>query len=1074
MAIPLLNEYKRKIESKFKAGNATEHTHRAALQVLMESLEKGISAVNEPKRIECGAPDFIITREDIPLGYIEAKDIGKSLDEVERSEQMDRYLESLNNLILTDYLEFRWYVDGQYRMSARLAKPITGGKLVKEKDGAERVLELLKAFLREEVKSVGSPRELADRMASLARLIHDIIRQALKDDDKGGTLRGQLDSFRKVLLHDLTEDQFADMYAQTICYGLFTSRCNFTGKKFSRDVAVRSLPKTNPFLRGLFNYIAGADLDDRIAWAVDNLAEFLHRAEIGEILRTFGKRSRREDPIVHFYETFLASYDPKLRESRGVYYTPEPVVSYIVRSVDYVLKNDFKLTEGLADRSKVAKKMGDYHKVMILDPAVGTGTFLHGVVDHIHEQVTQKQAGAWKSYVSDHLLPRLFGFELLMAPYAVAHMKLGLQLAETGYDIDNSDRLRIYLTNTLEEAHDLSGLPLFTQWIANEVNEASEVKTNSPVMVVLGNPPYSGHSANKGDWIHNLMRGKDLYDNGAKTANYFECDGKPLGERNPKWLNDDYVKFIRFAQWRIEQTGYGVLAFISNHGYLDNPTFRGMRQALMETFDDIYVLDLHGNSKKKETCPDGSKDENVFDIQQGVAIGIFVKRQRSKEKPANVYHSDLFGLREIMEKAKGEKPILVGGKYLWLWENQLNSTKWTKIHPQKPFYLFVPQDTRLLKEYEQGMKITDIMPINSVGIATARDKLTIHWTKDQCWKTVKEFMSLEKEEAREQFKLGKDVRDWKIAFAQDDLESSGPSRKHLTKVLYRPFDYRYTYYTGKTRGFLCMPRPQVMHHMLVDENIGLITSRLTKGEDFHHVQLTENISEVICMSSKTSNNGFLFPLYEYPEKIMGKKVSRKPNLDKKFIKNIEEMLDLKFISEMVGSKKDTVCTIEIFSYITSILYSPSYQKRYKGFLKGDFPRIPITSSKVLFRQLSELGQELIDVQLMRSGLSSDVKYPVEGDNEVEKPRYQEPKKGSDGRVWINKTQFFEGVRPDVWEYLIGGYQVCEKWLKDRKKRTLSYDEIEHYRNIIAAVEETIRLQVEIDKAIEKHGGWPIS
>ena len=300
MAIPLLNEYRRKIETKFKAGNATEHTHRAALQALMESLEKGVSAVNEPKRIKCGAPDFIITREDIPLGYIEAKDIGKSLDEVERSEQMDRYLESLNNLILTDYLEFRWYVDGQYRMSARLAKPVIGGKLAKEKGGAECVLELLQAFMREEVKSVGSPRELADRMASLARLIHDIIRQALKDDDKGGSLRGQLESFRKVLLHDLTEDQFADMYAQTICYGLFTARCNFTGKKFTRDVAVRSLPKTNPFLRGLFNYIAGADLDDRIAWAVDNLAEFLHRAEIGEILRTFGKRSRREDPIVAY------------------------------------------------------------------------------------------------------------------------------------------------------------------------------------------------------------------------------------------------------------------------------------------------------------------------------------------------------------------------------------------------------------------------------------------------------------------------------------------------------------------------------------------------------------------------------------------------------------------------------------------------------------------------------------------------------------------------------------------------------------------------------------------------------
>lgn len=511
MPLNAISEYLRQIGKYLATGRATEHTYRAALATLIESFEKGITATNEPKHVRCGAPDFIVTRGQTPLGYLEAKDVGRNLDEIQRTHQMERYLQGLSNLILTDYLEFRWYEEGEYRMTARLARVGAKGKLRKEKDGHEEVAKLIGAF---------------------------------EDEDKGGSLHDQLEGFRKVLLHDLEPAQFADMYAQTICYGLFAARCNHRGREpFTRKLASFDIPKTNPFLRKMFGYVAGPDLDDRVVWAVDHLAELLNRVDTAAILEDFGKRTRQEDPVVHFYETFLAAYDPKMREARGVYYTPEPVVSYIVRSVDHILKTDFGLPDGLADTTKVPlyetvrtkngktrrKKKGESHKVLILDPAVGTGTFLHGVIDHVHEHVQSRgQAGTWSGYVSKHLLPRLFGFELLMAPYAVAHMKLGLQLAETGYDFKSGERLGIYLTNTLEEAFELADLPLFAQLIADEANAAGKVKSEAPVMVVLGNPPYSGHSANKGTWISDLLHGKDAI-TGKPTSNYFQVEGPTLG-----------------------------------------------------------------------------------------------------------------------------------------------------------------------------------------------------------------------------------------------------------------------------------------------------------------------------------------------------------------------------------------------------------------------------------------------------------------------------------------------------------------------------------------------------------------
>lgn len=1056
-------DYLKQIQSEFSSGNATEHTYRPALKSLLESLESDIEATNEPRRIACGSPDFIVSRNRVPLGYVETKDIGISLDETEKSEQLLRYRNSLPNLILTDYLAFRRYTDGTLRQEIRIGR-IEKGKIHLLSDNFQALSDLLSQFMESTFPSVLSPENLAIRMAGKAQLIRDIIGRTFESESSEGALHGQLESFRKVLLHDLTPIQFADMYAQTICYGLFAARCNApAGEVFTRQQAAYDLPKTNPFLRKLFGHLAGPDLDDRIAWVVDDLAFLLDRTNIQSILKDFGKGEGKEDPVVHFYETFLSHYDPKMREHRGVYYTPEPVVSYIVRSVDRILKNTFRLEKGLADNSKTEirqrKEKIETHRVHVLDPTTGTGTFLYEVIRQISESFRGNE-GLWPGYVSEHLLSRIHGFELLMAPYAISHLKLGLELKRLGYDFQSEERLRVYLTNALEEAHEFTEAPIFTHWLAEEANNADKVKRSSPIMVVLGNPPYSGHSANTGEWIAGLLRGWDSQFR-KKTGNYFEVDGNPLGERNPKWLNDDYVKFIRFAQWRIEQTGYGILAFVTNHGYLDNPTFRGMRQSLMASFDEIYLLDLHGNSKKKEQTPDGKPDKNVFDIQQGVAIGIFVKQQiqRVKKKAPRIFHSDLWGEREA--------------KYQWLSSNDLGSTPWKTLTPTSPFYLFFPQDEDLRKEYENGWKITDIMPVNSVGIVTARDELTIRESPEAVWNIVTDFVSQSPEEAREKYDLGPDARDWKVDLAQKDLKESGPSRDKIVPILYRPFDVRYTYYTGHSRGFQCRPRPEIMRHIMAGKNLGLITSRSIEiGRGWEHVFCTDSIIQHHTVSIKEVN--YLFPLYLYETKndfSNGKRIVtlvKLPNLSKEFLESLSQKLKMSFVSESKGNLTKTFGPEDIFHYIYAVLHSPTYRSRYAGFLKIDFPRIPLTSNPDLFRTLCGLGEDLVSLHLLERDIAVSTTFPVPGENKVGSVRYDPENKG---QVWINEVQYFEGISPKVWDFHIGGYQVCQKWLKDRKGRTLDYQDLLHYQKIVAALSETARLQEKIDEVI---GEWPIT
>jgi hypothetical protein len=976
---------------------------------------------------------------------VEAKDVGVDLDVAQDTEQLKRYRSGLGNLILTDYLRFRLFRNGDLVHEATAATWNKSGKVQRGREGLTDLENLLQAFLTSDAPIISNAQELAIRMATLARLLQDLIRLVFAHEGKRGDLHGQYEAFKKVLLAELTIDEFADMYAQTIAYGLFAARCNHTGSGFTREHAGKELPKTNPFLRKLFNTIAGVDLDERIAWAVDDLARLLSRADMGSILADFGRATRREDPIVHFYETFLAAYDPRLREARGVYYTPEPVVGYIVRSVHALLKSSFKLKDGLADSSQINVTLSTRgkhqpktirtHKVQVLDPACGTGTFLYAAIKAIHESFASSK-GMWPAYVAAHLLPRIYGFELLMAPYAVSHMKLGLELRDTGYDFATDERLRVFLTNSLEEAHELANLPLFAQWLADEAAAASDIKRDAPIMVVLGNPPYSGVSANRNPWIEQLV---EIYKR--------EPDGSALREHK-HWLNDDYVKFLRFAQWRIEQTGYGIVAMVTNHGYLDNPTFRGMRHSLMQTFDAIHVIDLHGNSKKREKAPDGSKDDNVFDIQQGVAICLFV-RTKQRGSATEIKYAELWGSR--------------ANKYAWLDAHDVTSTEWQSIVPEQPFLFFYPRNADFQGEYESYPSLKEIFEIYGLGFQSSRDDLVVSFNQAELQQKLQRFLdpSRSDTEVRDEFFPGKkvadylpgDTRQWSLEKARRALNEDPNWAQAIRPTLYRPFDVRQVLYDARMVDW---PRPEVLGHML-RPNLALLVNRQSK-EEFAALcsdVITERKIAAVYDASTS------MPLYVYD--VLGGGAKR-ANFSPRFIDLLSGQLGLPLLPEGQGDLETEIGPEDVFHYFYAVLYSPTYRKRYEVFVRTDFPRVPITSNRELFATLAGLGKELVDLHLMRATAPNPPGYPIPGPNTVEKPKFR------NNRIYINGQQYFDGVSESVWNYHVGGYQVADKWLKDKKGRSLTYDELTHYRHVIAALAKTIHLQAQIDAAI---GSWPL-
>lgn len=1074
-----VSNYVSGIAQRIKIGNTTEHTFRKNLEDLINALVPAVNVTNEPSKVtDCGNPDFLISKKHIPIGFIEAKDVGKDLNSKQYKEQFDRYKAALDNLIITDYLRFQFYVNG-VRVHEVCVGDLVAGMVQSHDSEFERLADLLRDFCVYVGQTIKSAQRLAILMAGKARLLENTLYQALTSDEESNTntdLRDQFNTFKTVLIHDLTPKAFADIYAQTLAYGMFAARLHDdTLDTFSRQEAAELIPKTNPFLRKLFSHVAGVDIDDRIKPTVDNLADVFRATDVAAMLKDFGKTTQTQDPIIHFYETFLEKYDPDLRISAGVYYTPKPVVQFIVRAVDDILKSEFDLPDGIADTSKIeiekqtqtpdSRTKTGYkmikelvHKVQILDPATGTGTFLAAIIHYIFHNQFENMGGMWSSYVEQDLLPRLHGFELLMASYAIAHLKLDMLLTETGYQPIKPKRLQVYLTNSLEEHNPDTGT-LFAGWLSAEANEANAIKRDAPVMVVMGNPPYSGESANKGDWIMSLMKDYKKEPGGIEKLN----------ERNSKWINDDYVKFMRYGQHFIEKNGEGILAFINPHGFLDNPTFRGVRWQLLNTYDKIFTIDLHGNSNKKENSPDGSKDENVFDIQQGVSINILVKTGKKKSgELGKVYHFDLYGIRE--------------DKYDFLTENGLANINFSEITNRAPNYFMVKRDFKVENIYLNGFNVEKLFVVNSVGIVTARDSFTLHETKDEIIETVESFINLEDEEARKKFHLGKDVRDWKVSYARKDIENNYKNGKgKIIKISYRPFEDKWTFYTGKSKGFHCYPRNEVMKHMLHKCNTGLITARSNKSESCDHFFISDKPIETKCGERTTQSA--LFPLYLYPVEDKQTELletedkgmlARKPNLDTEILADIAKGIGLTFTNE----KEDTAGTfapIDILDYIYAVLHSPTYRETYEEFLKTDFPRVPYSRDANTFWKLVALGGELRQIHLLKSPkLAAQTKalgigYPVGGDNAVTRKMTKtsvgfEPDEvdSSIGKVWLNDTQYFTNVPLVAWEFYIGGYQPAQKWLKDRGQRTLDHHDIKHYMNIIAALSLTADIMQQID------------
>ena len=1064
-----LESYVDNLNQRYKLGNATEHTYRGDLQQLLETLLTDVRVTNEPKRQSCGAPDYILTKKEIPVGFIEAKNIGdKDLEGKSKSvnkEQFDRYKASLNNLIFTDYLDFHIYHDGVFITKIAIAevidnqiKPIT--------ENFETLTNLITDFSIHKGQTIKSSKKLAEMMAGKARLLSDVIEKSLNSDEtkeEDSTLKEQMKAFKDILIHDITPKGFADVYAQTIAYGLFAARLyDPTLDDFSRQEAAELIPKSNPFLRKLFGYIAGPDIDNRIKWIVDNLAEIFLACNVQEILKNYGEATKMEDPIIHFYENFLAEYDPKLRKARGVWYTPAPVVSFIVRAVDDILKTEFDLPQGLADTSKTKvtvntqtpdkrsttryKKIEqEVHKVQILDPATGTGTFLAEVIKHVNKRF-KGQEGIWSSYVEKDLIPRLNGFELLMASYAMAHLQLHLLLKETGFKATKNQRTKIYLTNSLEESHPDTGT-LFANWLSSEANEANHIKRDSPVMCIIGNPPYSGESANKGDWIMDLMQDYKKEPGGKEK----------LKEQTSKWINDDYVKFIRYSQHYIEKNGSGVLAFINPHGFLDNPTFRGMRWNLLKTYDKIYTIDLHGNAKKKEVCPDGSPDQNLFDIMQGVAITIFAKTGKKKANElGKVFHYDLFGKRDL--------------KYDFLNDNSLKTIPFIELPNKAPMFYMVQRDLEKEKEYNKGISLNDLFIINGSGITTAHDSFVIKDTKSELINWFNDFRNAKRDEEylHNRFEVKK-KKGWHILEGYDNIKDVEDLTIYAKKLRYRPFDDKYIFYEDK----LVWRTVRKVMNNYNKPNLGLLCPKAFKDTSFSHIFITDKISEAIFLSSQTGSNAMNLPLYLYRENKGQQTVEetneRTPNLNPEIVKEIADKIGLTFTNEKEQTK-GIFAPIDILDYTYAVLHSPSYRDKYKEFLKIDFPKVPYPKDKETFWQLVKLGGEIRQMHLLESPKVEKyiTNYPKDGSNTIttkvskkDWELFDEEKEL--GRIWINEEQYFDNIPLIAWEFCIGGYQPAQKWLKDRRVKTLEVEDILHYQKIIVALSETDRSMKEIDK-----------
>ncbi len=963
---------------------------------------------------------------------------------IRRDPQIAKYRKLTPNLLVTDYLRFILVTPVETVEASLGPQSLLEGK--PQPLRPERVAEvelLLRRFLSVSPVGIGRARDLAEALAVRAQLLRDGLTAALVVQTKtrrGGRLLGLYGAFREQVSHDLTIVEFADAFAQTLAYGLFLAKFSDERATISLENAHLHIPASVPVLRELVDFLPEVERPEYAAfkWVVSEILAVINGLNSSAIHEDLAFRNRSaphrssarseeewrlfsRDPFIYFYEDFLAKYDAKTRKSRGVYYTPPPVVSFIVRAVQHTLRDVFGIADGLADRKRVT----------VLDFATGTGTFIIEVLERIFEEIGGPTSGKAPLVVREHMLKNIFGFEYLVAPYTIAHLKLSSYLRDRDHPLGEGERFQVYLTNTVEPIEPIRNL--FLPALSDETEAAQTIKER-PILVITGNPPYARHSKNNGPVAT------------ASVAAYRAGIPELSRPGQAKPLQDDYVKFIRFAQEKIDEAGEGMVAIITNHGFLDNPSLRGMRASLMGSFEQIRVVDLHGNAKRRERAPDGSEDKNVFDIEQGVAISLFIKRPGIER---GVWHADLWGTRQA--------------KYEWAARTPLAEVQWRKLAPSKPQRLFVPRDDEREAEYRKLWSVPEIMAVNgdpAPGIITTQDEFAISFTREEAINKVTRLLATrDEEEARSVFKLCTQDQ-WSYKEAKEELTKINVS-KLAREILYRPFDKRWTVWNKHVAVHL---RERVMRHLLSGNNVGFVTSRQTKGEDFSHVQITDTATEVICMSPNTSNNGFVFPLYLHPSLANAKTWKTDlfgdtgdPLDGKKRIENIAPVFR-KWLDARLGYHHPPEV---VLGYIYAILHAPTYRAAYIDFLRSDFPRIPFPESDAAFTALADLGAGLVEAHLLRAvpkcGLGS---FVGKGDQRVEAVRYSPVER----RIQINATQSFGPLPPEVWAFTIGGYQVLDKYLKSRRGRVLLLDEIENVEAVANVLVFTTDRMAEIDAA----------
>jgi predicted helicase len=1038
----MFENYLQKIFSKYKTGEAAERTYYPDLENLLKDF-KDSQVLIEAKNSSVGIPDFKIeTLKNLLVGYVEAKDLGRDLDRLTKGEhdQIEKYRKEYPKLIVTNFIEFRLFESGEQVDSVIISQPVTLKIGTPVLDNEGRAKGLFERFYSTTIQQVHTSRRLSELLAHKTRVLRGLIREEIDLTDKTETETEKLlETFKKTLKPDMTPEIFSDMYAQTITFGLFVARINSDHEEFTRRTAHSLIPHTIPLLKKIFWILSGQDVPQHIEWQVDEIAEILANTNIQKITDEFFSYGKGRDPIIHFYETFLAEYDSSQREVLGVYYTPQPVVSYITRSVHKILKKNFEKKEGFADTS-----------VITLDPAAGTLTFpSEAITIAKHEFESTHGSGGWDSLVKSHILKNFYAFEILMAPYAVGHLKISLLLKELGYQMGQDERFELYLTNTLDMSKFKPQQTILAEEISQESEKAFEIKDKVPVLVVMGNPPYSGVSSNMSEWIVN------------KIEDYRSIKGKSIKERKD-WLNDDYVKFFRFAQWKIEKTGQGILGFITNHAWLDNPTFRGMRYSLLQSFDEIYILNLHGSALKGEKVPNDiqehenidSKDEGVFGIRPGTSITLAIKNviQKSKRK---VYYSEQWGLRKK--------------KFEWLDKHDIEDTKWHEIQPKEPFYFFVQKNEEGWSEYKNFISVTDIFLVNSSAIVTARDNLAIDFNKNSEESKIRVFLDTNNSDSFiKEFLRGvlerKNIDDvenyaWRVSDSRELLRrDSNKLESYYRKIDYRPFDERWIFYHP---SIVWRMRDEIMKHLVKGDNLALVTCRQLSKEGFQHVFVSNKLVDDSFVSNRTRERGYVFPLYLHNDLTQQSLIddgNRGNNLN--WNKLPGWMSTIQPYTSPVTNNFVQVPEA-IFYYIYAILYSKIYREKYQEFLKSDFPRISFTSDYQTFQHISVLGEQLVELHLLKSKIleNTQSRYEGLGDDRVEKRDYHE----DDSRLFINNGQYFDNVSPEVWNYFIGGYQVLDKWLKDRNGRVLSLEDQSHFRKVIAALKQTLDIQKRIDK-----------